>query len=576
LGMILAGVYCHDYSPDQAGTCVRLWNSGPDPADLSGLILEWDGARLAFPAGPPLLPEASAYVAWNADGFRRLFARSPDYRVTRPGDAPRLVARRGRRPRALRPEGGAVRLLTPGAIVLDACVWGTGPAAAEVDGWLGPALPPPAAPGIAYQRAIREESLSASSPGRFSTGPGAAAWRQGADWLPRRLVRAGQGELTYPSFTAPGALAFACPDAAFTAISRFVDAAVQTLDINIYLFTHARLGDRVLEALQRGVAVRLLVEGEPYGGMPPSSRDNVRRLQEAGVQVRMLHGDANGFRRYRYDHAKYAVADGRRCLVMSDNWTNTSVPVTPMTGNRGWGIITESDGLAAHLTGIFEGDWNPASPDSTAFDADAVLLVEGPPPPPDGAQRALPDPLPCWEIAGPVGIAPCAAPEHALLETRGVCGLMRSATRTLDVQQNSLHLYWGGFGPEGSLETTPSLFLAEVVAAARRGVRVRVLLDGAYIDGNDPRDNTHTKAWLAALAAAEQLPLEARILDRGATGMAVHNKGLIVDGEKVLVSSINWSENSPLENRELGLIVESPAAAGYYLQVFERDWAGGR
>ncbi|MDY7081582.1 MAG: phospholipase D-like domain-containing protein, partial [Halobacteria archaeon] len=54
----------------------------------------------------------------------------------------------------------------------------------------------------------------------------------------------------------------------------------------------------------------------------------------------------------------------------------------------------------------------------------------------------------------------------------------------------------------------------------------------------------------------------------------VHNKGVIVDGEKVLVSSINWNHNSVTNNREAGLIIESENAGEYFAQVFESDWKG--
>jgi phosphatidylserine/phosphatidylglycerophosphate/cardiolipin synthase-like enzyme len=47
---------------------------------------------------------------------------------------------------------------------------------------------------------------------------------------------------------------------------------------------------------------------------------------------------------------------------------------------------------------------------------------------------------------------------------------------------------------------------------------------------------------------------------------------VIVDGNSVLVSSINWNENSPMNNREAGVIIEDPDAAAYYLRVFEEDW----
>jgi hypothetical protein len=52
----------------------------------------------------------------------------------------------------------------------------------------------------------------------------------------------------------------------------------------------------------------------------------------------------------------------------------------------------------------------------------------------------------------------------------------------------------------------------------------------------------------------------------------VHNKGVIVDGHRVLVSSQNWSTDGTLYNRDAGLIIEHPDAAVYFQQIFDHDW----
>ncbi|MDB4894652.1 MAG: hypothetical protein JWN15_914, partial [Firmicutes bacterium] len=219
--LLLAGVFVSDFSPDQAAAYVRLYNAGTDPADLSGLLLEWDGVTLAMPSRKLLPAGGSAHVAWNADAYLRLLTRGPDYSVTAAAGVPTLIAPSGAA-RPLRPEGGALRLLSKAGDVLDAFVWGNGRA---VPGWSGPAVGAGSA-GTVFQRAVMEDSLGAESAGRFMTDAGtAAAWRQGTDWLPRRMARAGQSELTYPTFTVPGATAFTCPDAAFDVISQFIDKA---------------------------------------------------------------------------------------------------------------------------------------------------------------------------------------------------------------------------------------------------------------------------------------------------------------------------------------------------------------
>ena len=52
----------------------------------------------------------------------------------------------------------------------------------------------------------------------------------------------------------------------------------------------------------------------------------------------------------------------------------------------------------------------------------------------------------------------------------------------------------------------------------------------------------------------------------------LHNKGVIIDGESVLVSSINWGDNSILRNREMGLILHSQQVTQPYMDSFWEDW----
>jgi phosphatidylserine/phosphatidylglycerophosphate/cardiolipin synthase-like enzyme len=52
----------------------------------------------------------------------------------------------------------------------------------------------------------------------------------------------------------------------------------------------------------------------------------------------------------------------------------------------------------------------------------------------------------------------------------------------------------------------------------------------------------------------------------------VHNKGIIIDGHTVLVSSQNWSTAGTLHNRDAGVTIANPQAAQYFQQIFLHDW----
>ncbi len=51
-----------------------------------------------------------------------------------------------------------------------------------------------------------------------------------------------------------------------------------------------------------------------------------------------------------------------------------------------------------------------------------------------------------------------------------------------------------------------------------------------------------------------------------------HNKLIVVDDEKVLVGSQNWSSTAVQLNREASLWLENAAMAAYFGRIFDADW----
>jgi hypothetical protein len=108
---------------------------------------------------------------------------------------------------------------------------------------------------------------------------------------------------------------------------------------------------------------------------------------------------------------------------------------------------------------------------------------------------------------------------------------------------------------------------------------VRVLLDSTWynVQGDEDRDNDDVALWLNDLAAREKLDLVAKVINLDTTGLQkIHAKGVIGDDAEVFVGSINWTENSFKGNREVGVVVKHPKVAGYYADLFRRDWARSR
>lgn len=98
-----------------------------------------------------------------------------------------------------------------------------------------------------------------------------------------------------------------------------------------------------------------------------------------------------------------------------------------------------------------------------------------------------------------------------------------------------------------------------LVAAARRGAKVRVLLDSFFDDGEALRSNRATADYLNTLAATEGLDMQART--GNPTGGGIHMKLELVkvgDETWTAIGSLNGGEVSHKINREVVLMVEQP------------------
>ena len=157
-------------------------------------------------------------------------------------------------------------------------------------------------------------------------------------------------------------------------------------------------------------------------------------------------------------------------------------------------------------------------------------------------------------------VIPVISPDTSFL----VLDLINSAQESIEIEQAYV---------TNATELSFNPYLAAAINASRRGVHVRVLLDSFWYNIEEEEDNDEMVATINRVAAAEQLPLEARCADLGLNNIEkIHNKGVIVDNRSVLVSSINWNSNSPNFNREAGVIIVHSGVARYFRDVFDSDW----
>ena len=373
-----------------------------------------------------------------------------------------------------------------------------------------------------------------------------------------RRHRVENGSASDWAWTPLGATDFAVERSGPTSVRTFVlpdspEIPVETLRrvddrllVAGYTFTSERAADALADAARRGVDVRMLVDDAPVGGLARRQAKLLDSLVARGVEVRVPDGP---LARYRFHHAKYAVADDR-ALVLTENWKPAG---TGGHGSRGWGAVVRDEATADRLAAVFRADaeWRAAVPWSEFRRGESFE-------PTNATDDSYPDEIPAANVTvESAGLL--VAPDHA---ESSLVSLLDSATDSIRVQQVEI----GG-------RRQP--FLRASLRAARRGVDVRILLSSPWYAEEANRELVE---WLNRRADSENLSLQARLANPRGRYEKIHAKGVVVDGDAAVVGSMNWNNNSARNNREVGLVLRGEQAGAYYADAFDADWqasAGG-
>jgi cardiolipin synthase len=407
-----------------------------------------------------------------------------------------------------------VDLLFPDGSTCDRVVYGA--VQAEGPGWIGPAVPRPPAGTMLLRSGGDTDTASdwiASVPGREAFGP-----------------------FDGRAFVEP----FLCPDQMRDRLVREFRHAQFSVSIAIYEISDDAIGRELVEAEHRGVEVRLLVEGQPVGGIPESEITLLDTLDASGCEVHLMKS-FDSYRRYDFLHCKYAVIDSRRVVVTSENWMRTS-----LSSNRGWGAVIEDGALALDCLSVFERDFDADGLDIREYspsgkESSSALADEGndtPGPSTVGAEvEILFSPLTSLD---PVRALVQKARERVLVEL-------------LYLDPNMLQA-------DGLVQ--------DLIDAAGRGVTVKVLLDGGSYEGEEGGDNAKAADYLGRSSYASlEVALSTPYHDFG----LIHNKGIVVD-DVAIVSSINWGIGPFTRNREAAIAIRSDEIADFFAASFAGDW----
>jgi len=107
----------------------------------------------------------------------------------------------------------------------------------------------------------------------------------------------------------------------------------------------------------------------------------------------------------------------------------------------------------------------------------------------------------------------------------------------------------------------PTLMKA-AIAARRRGVTVRVILNSARRSGEHDNDTTRK-----ALARAG---IEVR--DGNPAFVLTHEKSMVVDDETAFIQSFNWTTKNLTETRDYAVVTTRRPEVAEIIECFEADW----
>ena len=128
-------------------------------------------------------------------------------------------------------------------------------------------------------------------------------------------------------------------------VEGLIESTRSTIDVYAEVIRDDAVVGLLTDRASRGVRVRLIVPDE----VSPDDAGVYTRLTDAGVEVRAI--------RSPYQHAKMLLVDGKRALIGSINFTQTS-----MDDNREAGIVLDDALSVGRLAAVFARDWSAAEP----------------------------------------------------------------------------------------------------------------------------------------------------------------------------------------------------------------------
>ncbi len=423
-------------------------------------------------------PDEKIYVAENATSFKSLFGFYPDYTYDEIKYNGSFV---------LGNSGDEVAIVKDNEIV-DIVLYGKSNYRGE--GWKGSPI------NISQGHILRREGyIDTDSP---------------YDWT--NYHRIGQSDFKKIESNSSVEL-FTYPDDR-NELFRFVSMANREIIIESYTASNSYLEEILVEKLNAGVRVRMLLEGNPVGGITSEEKELVERVYRSGGEIYFMISGGKIHNRYTYVHSKFIVIDGEYALISTENFDESSI--SPC-GNRGYGVIVRDAKIAKYLKSVFEDDIKN------------VVDIK--------------------KYLGEFGDVSIEKKQDVQIRSRIFSTMNITAHISLVLAPDYSLEEFDEFVNEQRYLDIESLYIKDYALSKVYGKSRRILVNNV-VEGYDMKEFKSDEKLLRMLHAK-----------------------LMIGDSAVLIGSMNFGYSSMTRNRELSVIIKSDLAVKYFESVFDYDWS---
>ncbi len=290
-----------------------------------------------------------------------------------------------------------------------------------------------------------------------------------------------------------------------------VNNALKTIDMTMYALQDTTFSGYLVAACQRGVTVRVILDQN----LEKSSNTPAYTQLNAVPNCSAVWANKS----FQASHQKTITLDGKQTAIMSLNLQSRYYSTT-----RDYALLTNDANDIAAIQATFNADYIAGTPASGTAGASDFSY-----------QPALGDDL-IW------------SPTNA---QAAMLGIINNAQTTLLVENEEM----GAANIVSALE-----------AACMRGVSVHIAM-------------VNQSSYATNFKALENAGCGVHVYPDTSTGFYIHAKAVVADyslpTQSVYMGSINYSNASMTQNRELGLYIADPASVQSLYTTITADYAGG-